>query len=421
MGSSPLSFAANPFYLQKMMPHRNMQIRNDHVPSTRRLTFFAVVVVACAAVQSAAPSLASGPTTRRAVKAVPADDWNARFAGNEGWIGGDGVYSTTLGDDRVLFLFGDTLLGKVNDGRRAGATMVNNTVGLMPLKPPDAPIRFEAGKTDVGKPAAVFTRTGGGNWFWPQAAIELNGRLYVFLTEVEKTYQSGAFGFKLIGQWLGVIENPLDNPAEWKVSQQRLRFATFDERRERPWGSAVLVEGDYVYVYGIEDHRQGIGNKQLMIARAPVDKLPDFDVWQFRAGDEWGKEVSTAGMPRGLANEFSVSRLPGDAGYILVYTENGLGERILGRVAASPEGPWSDPVLLYTCPEMTRDKGVFCYAAKAHPWAAEGDELLISYCVNSWKFERLFEDNEIYRPRFVRVRLAGPDSSDDPFADRPKN
>jgi hypothetical protein len=357
------------------------------------------------AVRNAAPVQASGPPTPRVVKATPADEWNARFAGSEGWIGGDGVYSTTLGDDRVLFLFGDTLLGKVHGARRAGATMVNNTTGLMPLKPQGAPIKFVSGKGDEGRPAAVFTPREDVGWFWPQAAVVLNNRLYVFLTQVEKTDQPGAFGFKLIGQWLGVIQNPLDDPAEWKVEQHRLPFAKFGEQRERPWGSAVLAEGDYVYVYGIEDSRQGIGSKQMVVARAPVDKLADFEAWQFQAGSDWSEKASPAGMPRGLANEFSVSRLPDDAGYILVYTENGLGDRILGRVAPSPVGPWSDPVLLYTCPEMASDKGVFSYSAKAHPWAAQGNELVISYCVNTWEFARLFEDNDVYRPKFVRVTL----------------
>src|SRR5262249_2295869 len=70
-------------------------------------------------------------------------------------------------------------------------------------------------------------------------------------------------------------------------------------------------------------------------------------------------------------------------------------------------GPWSAPVLLYRCPEMGKDKGVFSYAAKAHPWAAAGNELVVSYCVNTWEFARLFRDDKVYRRKFVRVEL-GP-------------
>jgi hypothetical protein len=100
--------------------------------------------------------------------------------------------------------------------------------------------------------------------------------------------------------------------------------------------------------------------------------------------------------------------VPGGKGFVAVYTENGLGERIMGRFADAPGGPWSEPVLLYRCPEMAKDKGVFTYAAKAHPWAARGQELLVSYCVNSWEFARLFRDETVYRPKFVGVQLGPP-------------
>ena len=40
------------------------------------------------------------------------------------------------------------------------------------------------------------------------------------------------------------------------------------------------------------------------------------------------------------------------------------------------------------------------------PWAAGGNELLVSYCTNAWEFARLFRDEKVYRPSFVRVRLA---------------
>jgi hypothetical protein len=54
---------------------------------------------------------------------------------------------------------------------------------------------------------------------------------------------------------------------------------------------------------------------------------------------------------------------------------------------------------------MRKDRGVFSYAAKAHPWAATGEGMLLSYCVNAWDFARLFRDAEVYRPKFVRVKL----------------
>ena len=138
----------------------------------------------------------------------------------------------------------------------------------------------------------------------------------------------------------------------------------------------------------------------------PAGKVDDFSAWRFRTTDGWSaRPGDSAPLADGLATEFSVSRVPAGKGLVAVYTENGLGDRIVGRFADAPEGPWSAPLLLYKCPEMGRDKGVFSYAAKAHPWAATGNELVVSYCVNSFDFARLFRDNGVYRPKVVRVGL----------------
>ncbi len=138
----------------------------------------------------------------------------------------------------------------------------------------------------------------------------------------------------------------------------------------------------------------------------PAEKLNDFTAWRFRTAEGWSdKPTDAAALADGLATEFSVCRTPGRKGYVAVYTENGLGDRILGRFADTPYGPWSAAVLLHKCPEMAKDKGVFCYAAKAHAWAAKENELLVSYCVNTWEFARLFRDAKVYRPKFVRIVL----------------
>lgn len=361
-------------------------------------------------VAAAAPARSAEPPLLQVIKARIAPEWNARFATSEGWIGGDGVYSTVLHADRVLFLFGDTLIGAVRDGRRAGAKMINNTVGLLPIKSDQASIRFVTGRTDSGEPAAVFRPADGQGWFWPQGTVQVEGRLFVFLAQIEKTSDDGVFGFKQIGQVLAVIQNPSADPAKWSIEQRRVPFAEFEGMHERVWGSAVLADDDYVYIYGVDELGKKLGSKQLIVARAPLDKLSDFAAWRFGTSDGWSEKPAAESLAPGLANEFSVSRLPG-GGYLLVYTENGLSDRILGRVAAAPAGPWSEPTLLYRCPEMADDKGVFCYAAKAHPWATEAKEHLLSYCTNTWDFGRLFEDNAVYRPKFVRVRLAvGPSS-----------
>jgi hypothetical protein len=358
-----------------------------------------MIVASAAAACSAAPPQVG--------KAEPAPEWNAKFAGLEGWIGGDGVYSVVAGPRHILWLFSDSLLGRVRDGGRPGAVMVNNTIGVQAGPGKDAAIRFVAGQTKDRRPTALLVPADGKGWFWLQAAARVGDRLFLFLAQIEKSSDPGVFGFQQVGQWLGIVDNPEDDPEKWRLKQRWLPFATFTPTRERSWGSAVLAVGGQLYVYGYDEPRgQGLGKRQLTVARVPAEKLDDFAAWRFRTAGGWSDRAADAApLAAGLATEFSVSRMPGGAGYVLVYTENGFGARIVGRFADAPEGPWSGPQLLYTCPEMAQDKGLFSYAAKAHPWATDNHELLVSYCVNAWDFGRLFRDERVYRPKFVRVEL----------------
>ena len=366
----------------------------------------AVVGVVAVGLHPVEQAQAAPPPVPTVLEAEPASEWNAKFAGKKGWIGGDGAYTAVLKGQRVLWLFGDTLLGTVRDGKRTGAAMVNNTVGVQTGQGKEDAIRFFAGKVKGDKPTAIFVPTDGKGWFWPQAAVRVRDRLFVFLPQIDKGKEPGVFGFRQVGQWLAVIDNPDEEPLQWRMKLHQEPFARFGPTRVRSWGSAVLADGDYLYVYGYQEQGKALDRRKLLVGRVLADKLADFAAWRFHTSEGWSEKPEDAtALAAGLATEFSVSRMPDGKGYVLVYTENGLGDRIVGRFAKTAAGPWSAPVLLYRCPEMAKDKGVFCYAAKAHPWAAKDDELLISYCVNTWEFARLFREEKLYRPQFVRVKL----------------
>jgi hypothetical protein len=161
------------------------------------------------------------------LKAEPAPDWDAKFAGKQGWVGGGEAYSAVLGPGRILWLFGDTLLGTVKDGGRPGAVMVNNNIAIHTGRGKDAAMRFVTGKAKDDKPGAFFTPADGQGWLWPQAAMRVGDRLFVFLQQIEKTKNPGVLGFRPIGQWLAVVDNPDDDPQAWKVRQRKVPFTGF--------------------------------------------------------------------------------------------------------------------------------------------------------------------------------------------------
>ena len=228
--------------------------------------------------------------------------------------------------------------------------MVNNTIGIQSGIGKDAAIRFVTERNN--KPAVFFTNSDVKGWFWPQAGVYARDRLFVFLPLIEKTKEPGAFGFKQIGQWLAIVDNPADEPEKWRVKLRQLPMVEFAVQRQRSWGSTLLVDGDDLYVYGFDERRErGEIRRQLTVARVAVAKLEEFTAWQFRGAEGWSdKPGDAAALADGLGTEFSVSRAPGGKGYIAVYTENGLSDRIVSRFADRPEGLWSAPRVVVSLP-----------------------------------------------------------------------
>lgn len=349
----------------------------------------------------------AAPEPPAVVKAEPDVELTAKFRRTDGWVGGDGAFSVPLGDGRAVWLFSDTWIGRVRDGKRKEVTMVNNTVGVQEGMGADLKLTFAVQKGANGKPVAIFTPPDKESWFWQFAGHAADDKLHVFLPRFEKASGPAAFGFKALDVWLGTVEKPSADPLKWQPKYVEMPFAALTGERKWAFGSSVLTVGDHAYVYGYaEQSGKPFPARKLLTARVPKDKLADFKEWRFLADGEWKKDAKDA-TPQfdKLAAEFSVSYLPGLKRYAAVYTEHGLSDRVVGRFATSPDGPWSDPVLLYTCPEMGKRKGVFSYAAKAHPHLATGNELVISYVVNAFELGPVINDAGLYWPLFVRVRL----------------
>jgi hypothetical protein len=308
---------------------------------------------------------------------------------------------------RTLWLFSDTWIGSVRKAKRVNATIVNNTLAIQDGRGKDAKVEFIIRKDAGAKPVAFIVPDDKRGWFWLQAGAYSGTKLYLFLSQIEKTGQGGAFGFRQIGRWLATVDNPTDPPMSWRVTQRKLPCSIFTPQREVAFGAATLREGEYLYIYGTDEDVKANGrDRYLILARVPIATADDFATWRFYRDGRWETEFRTAArLIGGMASECSVSYLPAFKRYVLVYTEGGLSARILARTATAPWGPWSASKTIYQCPEASWDKRVFCYAAKAHTSQADGNELVVSYVANSFDFWHVANDARLYWPRFIRVPL----------------
>jgi len=344
------------------------------------------------------------------VAVEPLPQYDALFTGEDGWTGADGAYSVALNRGKIAWFFGDTWVGQIKNGRHVNAVLVNNSVAIQHgRRPQDARINFHLGRDTDGSHAALIKPADGRGWFWLFDGVLTAKGLYLFLIQVERTAGNDAFDFRVVGNWLAYVENPADLPSAWRVRQTPIPWSKFAAAGSILWGSAVLQIDNVLYIYGTTEDTGGTHpEKNMILARVPVFELGDFSRWQFYADGRWVpdfRKVRRLGV--NIPHEYSVSYLPALKQFVAVYSRDGLSKHILARLSPEPQGPWSEPIRLYQCPEAEWDRSNFCYAAKAHAILSQSpDELIITYIANSVDFDKAANDARLYRPRFLRVTLA---------------
>ncbi|MFC4011820.1 DUF4185 domain-containing protein [Nonomuraea purpurea] len=307
------------------------------------------------------------------------------------WTGADGTYSLKLPGGKELWVFSDTFLGKVNpDGSRppvveeGGSTVfLNNSFAVER----DGRLSTIHDGT-AAKPAAVMPPRDENHWFWAGDATLAGGVVEVTYQEYER-FGTGAWDWRwhrnVVARFApGRLEKPIsvhDLPSGHGVS----------------WASAVLKDGGYTYVYGVED----LGSPKYMhLARVKGESL--LGSWEYRKADgTWSRnEADSARVMSGVANEYSISKV--GSGYVLIThdTTEALSPNIVAYSSCSPSGPFTGKQHVYTTPETGGN--IFTYNAHAHP-DVKGDGLVVSYNVNSFVNTDHYRDVSIYRPRFLDV------------------
>jgi len=401
-----------------------------------------VPLVATAALIASCADHAAGPAiTNGEAGLTPALDssWTEALMpfdpGPPRFCGGDGAASCLLPGGRTLWLFGDSCIATVKEGRYEPGWWMPNNVAVVGRDPPRGmgpePGSFTARFGE--RPASgqyggfmVPPRGGAARWCWPcDGAIVIGPpearRLVIFYADmarrVENPSPEDVWNFRFVGNRVAIIENPEDALAQWRVAQHEL--SPRDPARmvngapAISWGVAVLPDHDAnepaLLVFGVDGTNPF--NKAALAARVPESRVADFSAWRFWTGSAWSDRESDARpVIENVVDEFTIHRqrfgdAPGSARWVLIQGEPVLGHRIFARVADSPLGPWSPGSPIYTVPEPSRDEKLITYGAKAHAHLSARDELLISYCINSLDFGALGRNVEIYRPRFIRVPL----------------
>ncbi|MGW1377773.1 DUF4185 domain-containing protein [Streptomyces sp. NPDC002446] len=359
---------------------------------------------------------------------------NARV---DDWTGGDGTHSVRLPDGRTLWLFSDTFLDRIQpppnpQGENHGWRTADRG-GTPFLRHNSAVVMSRSGRLErtltggtAAAPGPFFPDPAGGGWRWPVHASVEPRRPGAIEQVVRVLLWNRAPG---TGPWIFGVPRSTEVAT---LSLPDLRLEGIEETvapgatdpgRRVLYGAAAVRDGGWTYVFGGDDPPSAPGSSAYL-ARVPAGRLTDRSGWRFWDGARWQRRAERArpvladGGRRGVGSAFTVVRDDGGT-WVLFTMDTGAGgaaalRTITGYWSCSPQGPWHGPAGRLTPPRPPAPdpQHIAAYNPQAHPEFTADGGLLLSYDIN-WlgppgvpADPRVNGDVELYRPRFVRVRMS---------------
>jgi hypothetical protein len=334
----------------------------------------------------------------RLIRAEPWPQADALFHSDPQWLGGDGAYSVDLGNQHVLWLFGDSFINMGQGHTRTESAMVRNSVAIESGYDPSAAAIHFYWRTRGSKPESFFPEKNG-IWYWPGHGVVVGEKLLIFLMAVRPV--STGLGFESAGWNAVIVPNFRSSPLDWKMHWLKTPLNPFHASVTGP----VLQEDDHLYVFSYQDPGFNVLLVRWPLADVTKGDLSRPEWWNGEAG--WVLQRDLREAPTALAAnaqaEFSVNFQPALKQFLMIQT-NGFGQAdIAFRYAHALTGPWTSLRVFYRPPEY-EIPGIMIYAAKYHP-ELQGAPMVVTYATNTFKLSDVLVAPDLYYPRFLKVSL----------------
>ena len=280
------------------------------------------------------------------------------------WAGGDGAAPVALPDGRVLWLFGDTIIGGV------GATA--KLVGSWHLI--HSSFLVQTGRcfaVVVGSPTgtrtSVIPEASGGRWYWPNSGYydPVSNRVVLFAYEVmsDPTQPAG-------WQWkvTKMVEVRLSYPSLDVVGVQPLPFSV--AAGAPMLGATTIVDAGWVYVYGASTSGEYVARSALGSSASGPWSYWSSSGWQTSSGS--ASQMAVTGQ--GSVSPWTVVGRGGS--YLAVgKTWDAVSDDVWSWSGPSPTGPWTSLGRVATTPTAG---GVFSYGGKVANLPGAGMSVIYS-------------------------------------------
>ncbi|MBW6433821.1 fibronectin type III domain-containing protein [Actinoplanes hulinensis] len=350
----------------------------------------------------AAPALAAPPSGGMSGASVEAM-FAGYSAGDEKWAAGDGTASVLLPDNRILWLFSETLIGPVAEDWSVPAEtpLVKNTAVV---QDGSALVETLTGGA-AGAPESLIPAPAADEFYRIGDAV-VEGDTVKAVYQRKKQTGEGPLDFEHVGTALVTFSLPDLTVAD---------VAPLSLGGDIAWGASILPDGDHTYIYGTE------GGDDSDIQFAHLARVPAGNIggaWQFWTGSGWSsQESASVRLLSGVQSAFGTLR-HGDQ-YVVVTGDSHLpfDPWFVAYTATSPAGPFTGPIPLHQAPEPTAGENLLHVSgARLHPDLARAGKLLMSYAVGGFHPDDVYADVRNGRPRFVEVDWPRPAPGDVPAA-----
>jgi hypothetical protein len=378
------------------------------------------------------------PVAPAQISATPWPEADSLFYNNPDtpqWKGADVANSVALDKDRILWVFGDTLLSDPGANRceRFGNFdfFVHNSLALQQgSDPTTARIAHYWGQRD-GKPDSFFSpRDDDGSWYWMGGLTVLENHVLdkqalVFLMRARSTVPvdpgsepAGAcagLNFEMLGWDARIATITDETPDRWQWREVKLP-ADVQWQGILAGSSTAYVDDNYLYAWSAGPAT--LAGNPVYLARWPISAAAQGDLSQaqWHTATGWKtQDILGATPPRAIVedgnNEISVGRnlWPGeDRSWWWLQSGQVVNSSLCYRNAQAPES-FGKCLPLLQPPELARypNSQLLVYAVKLHPElkSAGDDAVIATYVVNACSLQDIQNKCDLYYPRFIKLRL----------------
>ena len=306
--------------------------------------------------------------------------FSALFQGQSVWLFGDTVLETPNANDSSMISSSlsctfDIDAGDGIEGFSEMVDWVGAPATFFPLTEDELAFnQRHAGESCEEEPCNTAWH------IWPGTILVDEEKDWAYVFYLKVLVEQGFFNFEHVGHSMAVWKD-ISQPPERAVFNQVESHPTllFGETGGPGFSSAALVLDKEAFIYGCELAENPL-TKPCHVARVPLADILDMSAWSFYSGDgKWSPEREESKEIFSGSEMMSVFFNPYINRFVAIYSKH-LGASAMLRTAVRPEGPWSEPMEIFSVDAPDNPYG-WVYDFLAHPEFSQdnGRVIFITY------------------------------------------